>query len=87
MSMQSRNRGDTRRYAAAEDAFTSEGGYLALEDETPGMDDNTDREARYPSRDIGGMARRYAAGMSAVLTAFRGSGSRPAMRPANPPAP
>ena len=72
MGMQFRNRGDNRRYAAAEDAFTSEGGYLALEDETLAPDASADREPRHPFHGFRKTVGRYAAEMGAALTTLRG---------------
>ncbi len=84
MAMQFRNRGDNRRYAAAEEAFTSEGGYLALEDETLVQDVGVDRESQYAFSGFRKAVGRYAAEMGAVLTTFRGGSPQ---RSANPPAP
>ncbi len=83
MAVQFRNKEDTRRYAAAEDAFTSEGGYLALEDDALEQDRRTDRVAPHPSRDFRAVVHRYAAGMEAVLAVFRRGGSLLVLRSAN----
>jgi hypothetical protein len=85
MTAQFRNRQDTRRYSAAEDAFTSEGGYLAMKDDDLGKGIDTGREHPEPHRDFMGMVGRYATGMRHVLTVFRGS-AQPSTRSANPPA-
>lgn len=77
---------EIRRYAAAEDAFTSEGGYLAMENEVLDADAVADHEARRPARDFRKMVKRYAAGMSTVMTTFRAAGSRRAGQSANPSA-
>jgi hypothetical protein len=83
MAMQFRNRADSRRYAAAEDAYTSEGGYLALEDETLGQDLAIEHEPRHPFRGFRKTIGRYAAEMGAALTTFRGgTPNRPGNRPA-----
>ena len=84
MAVQFRNKGDTRRYAAAEDAFTSEGGYLAQEsDEALETDSGTRSGAPHPSRDFGAAVHRYSAGVEAVLAVFRRGGSLLALRSAN----
>jgi hypothetical protein len=75
MVMSFRNNVDNQRYAAAEDAFTSEGGYLAPEDNVPeGV--YIDREARHPSHDGGWAVTRYAEGIRAVLAVFGSGGPR-----------
>jgi len=79
MVMAFRNNVDNRCYAAAEDAFTSEGGYLAHEADVPEKDVDADRKALYLSSDFSTMVGRYAEGMRAVLTVFR-SGRRRAAR-------
>jgi hypothetical protein len=86
MTVQFRNREDTRRYAAAEDAYTSEGGYLALEDEAPGKDPDAGREIGQLSRVFRKTVDRYATEMHHVLTVFRGVSAHPVMRTTNPPA-
>ncbi|HEV2607493.1 MAG TPA: hypothetical protein VGT79_05880 [Xanthomonadaceae bacterium] len=86
MTVQFRNREDTRRYAAAEDAYTSEGGYLALENEVLGKDVDADREARQLSRDFMETVGRYATEMRDALTGFRSDSAHQATRVANPPA-
>ena len=84
MAMQFRNRGDNRRYAAAEDAFTSEGGYLALEDETLAPDVGVAREPRQPFHGFRETVGRYAAEMGAVLTTFRGGSPQRSTDPQAP---
>lgn len=86
MTVQFRNREDTRRYAAAEDAYTSEGGFLALEDDAPEKEADADRNLRHPSRDFKKMANRYAAGMHAAMAVFHRETPRQAARAAHPPA-
>jgi len=76
MVMPFRNNVDNQCYATAEDAFTSEGGYLAPEDDVPAKDADANREALHLSRDFSGMVGRYAEGMRAVLTVFRSGGPR-----------
>ncbi len=83
MTVQFRDKADTSRYAAAEDAFTSEGGHVALEDEAPGKDAATDRGSLQPASDFRTTIRRYSAQMHAVLAGFRRGGSRRAQRSAN----
>ena len=86
MTVQFRNREDTRRYVAAEDAYTSEGGYLALEDEAQGKGADAGREIGQLSRVFRTTVDRYATEMRHVLTVFRGAIAHPATRTANPPA-
>jgi hypothetical protein len=86
MTVQFRNREDTRRYAAAEDAYTSEGGYLALEDESLGKSIDTGRENRGLPHDFMDTVGRYATGMRHVLTAFRGGSAHPPTGTTHPPA-
>jgi len=87
MVLQFRYKVDDRRYAAAEDAFTSEGGYLALEDESLDKDADAGRKFAQRPHDFRKVIGRYAAEMHAALTILRGGGKRPATRSANPPAP
>jgi hypothetical protein len=84
MTVQFRNREDTRRYAAAEDAYTSEGGYLALENEVPGKVADAGRESRELPHDFMETVGRYATGMRHVLTVVRGT--HWTARNENPPA-
>ncbi|HEV2607755.1 MAG TPA: hypothetical protein VGT79_07215 [Xanthomonadaceae bacterium] len=76
MVMSFRNNVDNQRYAAAEDAFTSEGGYLAPEDNVSEESVYIDREARHPSRDCSWAVTRYAEGIRAVLAVFGSGGPR-----------
>lgn len=71
MAMQFRNREDTRRYAAAEDAFTSEGGYLARDNDVAESDSEPSHKGLHMFRDFDWTGGRYAVGMNAVLEAFR----------------
>ena len=84
MAVQFRNKGETRHDAAAEDAFTSEGGYLTQEsDEALETDSGTRSDAPHPSRDFRAAVHRYPAGMEAVLAVIRRCGSLLALRSAN----
>lgn len=84
MTVHFRNREDTRRYVAAEDAFTSEGGYPAQDGEALGKD--ADLEIGQLSRVFRKAVDRYAAEMRHVLTVVRGGGAHPATRTTNPQA-
>ena len=86
MAVQFRNREDNRRYAAAEDAFTSEGGYLVPLDELPRTQAVAYRETRLLSRDFIESMGRYATGMRDAVTGFRRGGAHPATRATNPTA-
>jgi len=83
MTVQFRNRQDTRRYAAAEDAFTSEGGHLALEDDAPAKEADAGRDSRKLPGDFMETVNRCATGMRHVLTVFRGASAHPATRTAH----
>jgi len=83
MTVQFRNRQDTRRYAAAEDAFTSEGGHLALEDDAPAKEADAGRDSRKLPGDFMEKVNRCATGMRHVLTVFRGASAHPATRTAH----
>jgi len=80
MAVQFRKREDNRRYVAAEDAFTSEGGYLVPLDEMPRTQAAPCSESRQLSRDFIESVGRYATGMRAAVIAFRGGSAHPAPR-------
>ena len=86
MTMRFRNSEDNRRYVAAEDAFTSEGGYLAQEDEVLGKHADAGRENAQMSRAFRNTVDRYATEMRHVLTVIRGGSIPQATRTASPPA-
>jgi hypothetical protein len=80
MAIRSGNTGDLHSYQAAEDAFTSEGGHLAPDDEVVGKRVDANGPPRPASRDFRNAMKRYAAGMRAVLNIFRAGGSRATAR-------
>jgi hypothetical protein len=84
VAMQLSNSDDGHLYQAAEDAFTSEGGHLAPEDEV--LDQRTDasRTNRHLSLDFSKAMKCCAAGVRAVLKIFQAVGSRHAARSTHP---
>lgn len=74
------NKSDIQCYQSAEDAFTSEGGYLAQEHDL--LDKNPDpaRIDRHPLHAFSKMLGRYAAGVTALLTTACGSAQTAAIR-------
>lgn len=82
-------KGDIHRYQAAEDAFTSEGGYLAIENEALENPADADRQPSrpQPSRNLGKMVKRCAASVGIVMATFHIGGPSQAVRPANPSVP
>lgn len=80
MAMRSGTTGDIQLYQAAEDAFTSEGGHLAPEDEVVGKRVDANGLPRPAPHDFRNAMKRCAAGVRAVLKVFRAGGSRAAAR-------
>ena len=65
-----RNTAENQCDVTAEEAFTSEGGYLAFENDMPEKDPEAGREVRNLSSDFGATVGRYSEGMRAALTFF-----------------
>lgn len=71
MVMTLRNSVDNQRCVAAEEAFTSEGGYLSFENDGTEKHADAGREVRTPPPDFGTMLGSHVERMCGALTLFR----------------